>query len=181
MWAKTGKKFQQESGKLSKDIWFSKIEKCSLIIYEHMNLQFYSLFIMYCTAACPHRRLKEALLYFSLYNKQYTYIWMEEIYIRVYREYWMIWRVPGSSPTPLSPSPITSCLSFVVFRCVTDGAYWREKGACGGRGAISFDREKAWPSIHHPIYSLSSFDTLCPVAEVIDPVRELKPAGLKGQ
>jgi hypothetical protein len=40
-------------------------------------------------------------------------------------------------------------LPFSVFLCATGRAYWRERGGGGGRGAISYDHEKTWPSIYH--------------------------------
>jgi len=46
--------------------------------------------------------------------------------------------------------PSASCLSFSVFLCVANRASWL-KG--GGRGAKSYDREKARPSINHWIFS----------------------------
>jgi hypothetical protein len=53
-------------------------------------------------------------------------------------------------PPPLPPIPSASCLSFSVFLCVTseltDG-----RGGGGWRGAKSYDREKAWPSIYHSL------------------------------
>ncbi len=52
------------------------------------------------------------------------------------REIWMIYRGPGflaflwfgSSPTPSSPFPSASCLSFSVSHCVAGRAYWCERG-----------------------------------------------------
>jgi hypothetical protein len=80
----------------------------------------------------------------------------------LYREYWMICRGPGflavvwfgSSPT--SPFLLPSVIS-------TGGAQkeWERettagvKGGRGGGGAKSYDDEKAWSSINHPIRSVS--------------------------
>ncbi len=50
------------------------------------------------------------------------------------------------------PSPVSS-LSFSVFLCVAGRTYWREKGWGCGRGAESYDREIACPSINHSILS----------------------------
>ncbi len=55
---------------------------------------------------------------------------------------------------PFPPLPAASCLSFSVFLCVagrelTDG----REGGGDGRGAKSYDREKAWPSLNHSIIS----------------------------
>ncbi len=49
-------------------------------------------------------------------------------------------------PPPPFPLPWASCLSFSVFLCACCRAYWLERGERGGRGAKSYDREKAWPS-----------------------------------
>ncbi len=54
---------------------------------------------------------------------------------------------------PLPPLPSATCLSFSVFLC--GRAYCRERGVPGGRGAESYDRKKAWPSINHLILSWS--------------------------
>ncbi len=53
------------------------------------------------------------------------------------------------APCSLPPPPSATCLSFSVFLCVADGAYWRESGV--GWGANSYDGEKAWYSINHSI------------------------------
>ncbi len=42
---------------------------------------------------------------------------------------------------------------FPIFLCVASRAYRRERGRRGGRGAKSFYREEAWPSINHSILS----------------------------
>ncbi len=49
----------------------------------------------------------------------------------------------GSSPAPFVPLPSASCrLSFSVFLCVADRAYWRERGATGwARSQIMWPRE----------------------------------------
>ncbi len=50
--------------------------------------------------------------------------------------------------------PLTTCLSSKVFLVeLTDGR-------AGGRGANSYDSEKAWPSIYYSILSVSVFDRL---------------------
>ncbi len=54
----------------------------------------------------------------------------------------------GSKPTPLPPLPSVSCL-FFLSSCVSpvEITYGlRERMGGGGRGARSYDREKAWPS-----------------------------------
>jgi hypothetical protein len=57
-------------------------------------------------------------------------------------------------PTPFSPLPSATCLSFSAYLFVapvefTDG----RGGGGGGRGAEFYDREKAWPSINHSMLS----------------------------
>ncbi len=60
----------------------------------------------------------------------------------------------GSTPTPIPPLPSASSLSFSDFLCVAGRANWRERcGAGGRRGAKSYNREEAWPSINHSILS----------------------------
>ncbi len=56
---------------------------------------------------------------------------------------------PRPHPSPLPPASYLSFLSL----CVGGRAYWRDKGRVGGRGAKSYDREEAWPSINHSILS----------------------------
>jgi hypothetical protein len=77
------------------------------------------------------------------------------------REYWMIYRGPGfleavwfsSLPTLFPPSPVSKLSLFLgLFLCFASRAYWRE-GWGGERGAKSYDREKAWPSISYSILS----------------------------
>ncbi len=55
----------------------------------------------------------------------------------------------GSSPIPF---PSVSCLSFLVFQCVADLTYGIG-GEGGGRGAESYNREKAWHSVNQSILS----------------------------
>ncbi len=58
----------------------------------------------------------------------------------------------GSSPPP--PPPTASYLSFSDFLCVAGRSnLLTEEGEGGGRGAKSFDREKAWSSINLSILS----------------------------
>jgi hypothetical protein len=52
---------------------------------------------------------------------------------------------------PILPS--ASYLSFSVVLCVVGPAYWRGEEGGGGRGAESYDRKKAWPSINRSIIS----------------------------
>jgi hypothetical protein len=58
---------------------------------------------------------------------------------------------PRPSPYPSSPaSKLSIFLSLPV--CRRSVLYWRGGGGAGdGRGAKSYDREKAWPSINHSI------------------------------
>ncbi len=67
----------------------------------------------------------------------------------------MIYRGPGSynsaNRPPLAPHhlPSATCLSFSVFL----SSLLTGEGGGGGRGAKSYDREKAWPSINHSVLS----------------------------
>jgi hypothetical protein len=66
------------------------------------------------------------------------------------REYWIFWFIEGHAflrQYDLAP------LSFSVFLCVAGRTYWREKGWGSGRGAESYNREIACPSINHSILS----------------------------
>ncbi len=68
------------------------------------------------------------------------------------REYWMFYWGPGflqSYDSAPCPPPVVS-LSQSVSPC---WAYWRKRGARGGWGAKSYDREKAWSSVNHSILS----------------------------
>ncbi len=62
----------------------------------------------------------------------------------------MIWLLPH----PLLPTiPSASCLSFSVFLCGAGRVYWLGGMGWDGRGAKSYDGEKAWSSINHSILS----------------------------
>ncbi len=81
------------------------------------------------------------------------------IWIIITREHWMFYKGPGFLTILLfvhAPllHPLTSakCLSFSVSVCVAGRAYLR-KEVGSGRGAKSYDHEKAWPSINHSILS----------------------------
>jgi hypothetical protein len=54
-------------------------------------------------------------------------------------------------PPPSTVSKLSIFLSFPV-RCFSV-EFTDEKGGGGGRGAKSYEREKAWPSINHSIFS----------------------------
>ncbi len=58
------------------------------------------------------------------------------------------------SHTPPPPLPLANCLSFSVFLCLAGRAYCQERGGGGRRGAISYNRKKAWPCINHSIFSV---------------------------
>jgi hypothetical protein len=58
----------------------------------------------------------------------------------------------GSSPPP-SPSPVSKMSLFLIFLCVAGRDNLRERMGGGGRGARSYDREKAWPSTNNSILS----------------------------
>ncbi len=66
-------------------------------------------------------------------------------------------RLYNSTPRPPIPPPpviiFSSFLSLPV--CRRSSLYWRERGGLGwgGRGAKSYDGEKAWPSLNHSILS----------------------------
>ncbi len=79
------------------------------------------------------------------------------------REDWMLYGGPGflvvvwsTSPPPPPPrgDPPVSLrkVSFPVFVCVADRAYWPEREGGGGWGAKSYDREKTCSSINHSIF-----------------------------
>jgi hypothetical protein len=81
------------------------------------------------------------------------------------REYWMIYRGPGflavvynSAPHP-PLSPLSSPSLFLSLPVCRRSSLLTEWGGRGGRGAKSYDLEKAWPSINHSILSgnISSF------------------------
>ena len=66
------------------------------------------------------------------------------------REYWMTYRGPGFLPRPPPPT---------IFRlpvCRRSSLLTAVTGEGSGRGAKSYDREKAWPSFNHPILSGAS-------------------------
>ncbi len=74
----------------------------------------------------------------------------------VTREYWMIFRGPsilavvfGSSPPPFSRQQVVSLSQYF---CVSPVAL--TVGRWGRRRAISYNRKKAWSSMHHNIISL---------------------------
>ncbi len=65
----------------------------------------------------------------------------------------MIYREPGFlAAVCFGSSPTPSPLSVSHSSCVAGRAYWLERGDVGGgRGAQSYDGEKAWSSINHSI------------------------------
>ncbi len=60
-------------------------------------------------------------------------------------------------PPPPRRFPSASCLSFSDFLCVASRAYWREISGEGGRGAKSYDDEKAWSSVNRSILSALTY------------------------
>ncbi len=94
-------------------------------------------------------------------------------------EYWMICWGPGfldvvwfcSSPFPPFSRPSAICLSFSAFLSVASRAFWR-RGGSGWGVAKSYDCEKAWSSINHPIYVWKYFLNLphiwfvCPTEDI---------------
>ncbi len=84
------------------------------------------------------------------------------------REYWIIYRGPsflafvrfGSSPTSFPPtSPVSKLSLFLSLIVCRRSSLLTGEGGRGGRGAKSYEHEKAWPSINHSI--LSDFYHLC--------------------
>ncbi len=76
--------------------------------------------------------------------------------------------VPYEMAPPFHPPPFPSawCLSFSVFLCVADRAYWSERGrggGGGGRGAKSYDCEKVWSSKNHTILYCRTKLRFCPI------------------
>ncbi len=56
-------------------------------------------------------------------------------------------------PPPSPPSPVSRCLSFSSFLCHVSPVDLTDGRGGSGRGAKSYDREKAWTSINHSILS----------------------------
>ncbi len=82
--------------------------------------------------------------------------------LRYGREYWMIQRGPGFllgfSPTPFPSSPVSKLSLFLGLPMCRRPSLLTEEG--GGRGAKSYDREKAWLTINHSILFASWLHTL---------------------
>ncbi len=75
------------------------------------------------------------------------------------REYWKIYRGPGflavvrfGSPPP---PPVRNFSLFLSLACMSS-LYWREKWGRGWEGDESYNDEKTWSSINHPILSATS-------------------------
>ncbi len=89
-------------------------------------------------------------------------------FIWTLREYWMINRWPGflavvwfgSSPSPFSPFPVSNLSLFLSLPVCHRSSLLTGNGGKGwglGRGAKSYDRNTAWPSINHAILSVYSY------------------------
>ncbi len=87
--------------------------------------------------------------------KQFSTFFTRHMALKIYdREYWMIYREDQAFspsydlalPPPPAPVllPLASCLFFSIFLCVAGRAYTDGRGRRGGRGAESYDRNKAW-------------------------------------